>query len=65
VSDVPEASPVKRGRTRGVGYHIGSRRTEGGFGRADGNEILSYAPEIPLGAALEEAAGDAVRDLSR
>jgi hypothetical protein len=40
---------------------LGCARRKGPLGRAAGNKILSDAPQIPLGAALGDAAGDALR----
>jgi hypothetical protein len=59
VSGVPGASPVDRGRARGVGHRIRPGWTEGGFG-AHGwkRKRMFSAPQKPLAEALKDAAGD-------
>jgi hypothetical protein len=60
VSGVPGASPVVRGRARGAGHRIWTRRTKLGYGERDWNLFWSSAPQFALENALEDATGDAL-----
>jgi hypothetical protein len=63
VSGVPDGVSIHRGWARDAGQYLRDVRSEATFGACDWDDFLADVPQIPLGDALGDAAGDALRTM--